>query len=1265
MADDINLPNLISHLQVNLGNTNGIVADATRQGSSVGAALGQSMQRTLRNAIDDIPDVELNGDTSDLDRDLHRVRRDLQRLSERRIGVDISIEDALREMERLEPHLERLQRTHPSLNVTAAVGGALADLQELRLAARDADDTDIDIDVDVDTRDADRRFEGVRQGLSRITGMIGGLGGLALPFVKAGAAVGTLVPLLAGAASTLAQIAPAAGLAATGVLAVGLANASLKIGMMGVGDALKNAFDPESAEAYAESLKRLAPNARSFVETIRSLGPQFDKLKLKVQNNLFEGLGKTLKQTAKAAGPDLSQALTVSAGALNRMGRQVLNTATGLAKNGTLGKALDSAEVGLHNLIPLPATIVQGLVQIGAAAGPAFERLTRAGGGALERLSARMTKAFESGGMERAIEQAIDLLGQLGRVVGNVGGTLGNIFGGLTSGGQGLFSTLETITGSLKDATGTDGFQRALKALSETMRTVATTVGPLLGQALAVLGPVVENLAGPAQLLVTTLGDGLSRVLTALGPVLAEASATFGVLVVALLPFVELAATLIAAILPSLTPLFETLGRVIGEMAPFLEQLATNIGAQLLPILERLPEVLEAVLPVFERAAAEIFPELTRVLAVLAPHLEDLAVELADLLVQLAPVAADFLEFSAIVLGKLAPVIGPILGGLIIALTGILRLLADVLGGTVVPALRTAGKVLTGDFSGALKSTGVNAGALKSTVSTAFNTMAGNAIGSVARMATSVGQEAARAGTRLYSGVSTGVTQVRTLVGNLPSIVRGAVSGLGSVLFSAGASLITGLISGISSKIGAVRSKLSELTSMIPEWKGPRRKDATLLTPAGRLIIQGLIKGITATTPALRSSLKAVTNDLKKFTSQSLLKGLTGSTSQMNTAIKSVTSKLKKAFGTDMQRVIDAGNSKLTQLTKQRAAIVKRLGSTRTKSGRRDLQQQIDAIDRQAAGIRREISVAKSVQKAGAALQKVVDAQSKRLAKLAKARDAIVKRLADAQKKLTDLKDARTQAAQSITSGILSDANITSNNGLVNSVGAITIGLQLAVKKAKEFSANLAKLKKAGLRGDLLGDIASAGLDGGAATAAALAKATPAELKRINELQSQLAASAKGTGTSVAGALYDAGVKAAQGLVDGLKRQQGAIEKQMTSIANAMVKAIKKALDMRSPSRRLRGVAELAMEGMPIGFEAMRDKVARSAASVANAAVSAAQTVASVRPSIPFPGQLSAAYASGYGTGDTTNNFYLQGGDATPDGILHALSWRGLVGRRG
>ncbi|WP_327333720.1 hypothetical protein [Streptomyces anulatus] len=1053
--------------------------------------------------------------------------------------------------------------------------------RQIRNLVRDANRSLNDLDTDGIRNRLSTLGSGINLSplISGIGRAVGAAGRLAAPFAAAGAAVGSLVPLLAGVVSALAQMAPAAALAVSGVLAIGLAAGTLKIAMVGVGDAVKAALDPSDPEAYAEALKKLSPNARSFVGEIRKAQPALAAIRKSVQERVFDGLDKQLRSTGKAALPEFRRALDSTATTLNRMATGVFTAARGLAKDGTLGTALKGATSGLAAFRKAPGQVVTALGQIGAAAAPAFARLSKAGGSALDRLSARLTKAFESGGMEKAIEGAIDLLGQLGRVIGNIGGTFSNLFKGVTQDGAGLFSTLETITQSLQDATGTAGFQRALKALSDTMATVATTVGPLLGQALGALGPVIETLAGPVQTLVTTLGDALGQVLDAAGGPLEALAGAVGAAAVALAPFITLGGQLVADLLPALTPLFESLTMVIGEMAPFLEQLATNIGAQLTPVLERLPEILGLILPVFERAASEIFPALTQALVTMSPYLGDLATQLADLAVQLAPVIADFLSFSTVIIGKVAPYAGPLLAGVLVGLIAMLSGLATILEHTVVPALRTLGNVLSGDFAGALKSAGVNIGTLRSTASTVFNAMVGDAARNIGRFASEVGAGAARAAGRLRDGVNQGIASVRTLLASLPSIARSAAAGLGSALVAAGASLISGLISGISSKIGEVRSKLGELTSMIPDWKGPKRKDAKLLTPAGKSIIQGLIDGIDASTAKLKSKLTSVTNTIERAIS------------------------------------INKGNKK------------------------------------KLPGL--------------SSLLNRVEKDNKKLLSLAKSRDKIAASLKAAQKKLDDVVSARAKKAADIRDGILGEGNITSGMSVVNSVSAITIGLQVAVKKAKEFGANLAKLKSAGLRSDLLGDIGDAGVDGGAATAAALAKATPAELKRINELQAQLASAATKTGASVAGALYDSGVKAAQGLVNGLKRQQGAIEKQMKRIAEAMLKAIRKALDMHSPSRKLRAVAELAMEGMPQGFEAMRAKVARSAASVANAAVNAAQGIASVRPALPFPGQVAAAYAGAGGGGDTTNNFYLQGGDATPDGILHALSWKALVGRRG
>ncbi|MFE7370147.1 hypothetical protein [Streptomyces anulatus] len=1053
--------------------------------------------------------------------------------------------------------------------------------RQIRNLVRDANRSLNDLDTDGTRQRLSTLGSGINLSplISGVGRAVGAAGRLAAPFAAAGAAVGSLVPLLAGVVSALAQMAPAAALAVSGVLAIGLAAGAVKLAMTGVGDAVKAALDPSDPEAYAEALKKLSPNARSFVGEIRKAQPALAAIKKSVQEKVFDGLDKQLRSTGKAALPEFRKALDSTATTLNRMAVGVFTAARGLAKDGTLGTALKGATSGLAAFRNAPGQVVTALGQIGAAAAPAFARLSKAGGSALDRLSDRLTKAFESGGMEKAIEVAIDLLGQLGRVIGNVGGIFSNLFKGVAQDGAGLFSTLETITQSIQDATGTAGFQRALSALSDTMRVVASTVGPLLGQALGALGPVIETLAGPVQTLVTTLGDALGQVLDAAGGPLEALAGAVGAAAVALAPFITLAGQLVADLLPALTPLFESLGVVIGEMAPFLEQLATNIGAQLTPVLERLPEILGLILPVFERAAAEIFPALTQALVTMSPYLGDLAVQLADLAVQLAPVIADFLSFSAVIISKVAPYAGPLLTAVIVGLIAIMSGLATILEHTVVPAVRTLGNVLSGDFAGALKSAGVNIGTLKSTAAAAFNALVGNAVASIGRFVTELGAGAVRAAGRLRDGVNQGIANVRTLLASLPGIARSAAAGLGSALVAAGASLISGLISGISSKIGEVRAKLGELTSMIPDWKGPKRKDATLLTPAGKSIIQGLIDGIDASTAKLKSKLTSVTNLIERAIS------------------------------------INKGN-------------------------RKKLPGLSSLLSR-------------------------VEKDNKKLLSLAKSRDKVAATLAKAQKKLDDLVKERSKAAADIRDGILDEANITSGNPVVASVAAITVGLQIAVKKAKEFGANLAKLKKAGLRSDLLGDIAQAGVDGGAATAAALAKATPAELKRINELQGQLAAAATSTGNSVAGALYDSGVKAAQGLVDGLKRQQGAIEKQMAKIATAMVKAIKKALKIKSPSRVFMGVGEMTGAGLREGMLRSRQSVAAASTAMARAAVGAAGVASRAMSTIPSPGQLAAAYAGAGGGGDTTNNFYLQGGDATPDGILHALSWRGLVGRRG
>lgn len=85
---------------------------------------------------------------------------------------------------------------------------------------------------------------------------------------------------------------------------------------------------------------------------------------------------------------------------------------------------------------------------------------------------------------------------------------------------------------------------------------------------------------------------------------------------------------------------------------------------------------------------------------------------------------------------------------------------------------------------------------------------------------------------------------------------------LSGLLVNAGASVVQGFIDGVESMIGALQSKLSQLTNMIPQVKGPPDKDKVLLRENGRLVIAGFIGGIEAEIPRVAATLGRFTDSM-------------------------------------------------------------------------------------------------------------------------------------------------------------------------------------------------------------------------------------------------------------------------------------------------------------------------------------------------------------------------------------------------------------------
>ncbi|MFI6123255.1 peptidoglycan DD-metalloendopeptidase family protein [Streptomyces sp. NPDC051064] len=224
-------------------------------------------------------------------------------------------------------------------------------------------------------------------------------------------------------------------------------------------------------------------------------------------------------------------------------------------------------------------------------------------------------------------------------------------------------------------------------------------------------------------------------------------------------------------------------------------------------------------------------------------------------------------------------------------------------------------------------------------------------------------------------------------------------------------------------------------------------------------------------------------------------------------------------------------------------------------------------------------------------LIKAVQAQNKTLQALSKQRDAL-------REKITDAKAFATETAGNASSF----ASLTSlpNSGLPFGADGILNGLQVRLGQLTSFSKNLEILGKRGLSKELISQIIQAGPDQGAPYAAALVKATDAQLKSINATQAAIGKATTSYGQSAANAMYDAGAMAGKGFLSGLVAQEKAIVKAMADLAKKVQSTIKKELKIKSPSQVLRALGRFTGLGYAGGVRDTIPQTARAASAMAS-----------------------------------------------------------------
>lgn len=101
-----------------------------------------------------------------------------------------------------------------------------------------------------------------------------------------------------------------------------------------------------------------------------------------------------------------------------------------------------------------------------------------------------------------------------------------------------------------------------------------------------------------------------------------------------------------------------------------------------------------------------------------------------------------------------------------------------------------------------------------------------------------------------------------TWVKEIPGKVTNALGDLGSLLYNAGKDILQGLLDGIESMWNSVQSKFSELTSAIPDWKGPEAVDRDLLKGPARTIMGGFAEHLQSMFPLIERVMGGLTSDI-------------------------------------------------------------------------------------------------------------------------------------------------------------------------------------------------------------------------------------------------------------------------------------------------------------------------------------------------------------------------------------------------------------------
>ena len=347
--------------------------------------------------------------------------------------------------------------------------------------------------------------------------------------------------------------------------------------------------------------------------------------------------------------------------------------------------------------------------------------------------------------------------------------------------------------------------------------------------------------------------------------------------------------------------------------------------------------------------------------------------------------------------------------------------------------------------------------------------------------------------------------------------------------------IIDGMINGIGSLGGMAIQKFKDLGgSIIDGVKGifGIHSPSKVFHEIGKNVVQGLVNGVVTGKEQIKNALQVITDQIKKAKDDAAKH------------VKDLQDKLKE-------------ENKKPKTKANKAAIAK------TK-----------------AELALALAEQKKLDAAYLTISKQRKAQEAQLIALGGQYEVTKQKLEDAQKAYVDAVKVRDDYAKSITDKYSVLPTLDATTSLDEYFDAIRKATEDNIK----FKATLDQLRKLGLddtsykkfleQGTAVQPFLDQLLASGGSTIA-----------ELNKIDSSLSDSATSLGKTASEELYQAGVNAAKGLVDGLEANLKTITDKMKSIGKAIADELKKELGIKSPSRVFMEIGKFTVLGLANGME--------------------------------------------------------------------------------